>query len=475
MKQELSKNSILELLEGYKKKKFSPLEVVKEIIKNIKKYNEKLNAFVYFDEEDVLHQAGSSTARIDNCTAKGVLEGIPISIKDLIVTKKLPTTRGSLTSSLPINSEFDAPVVKKLKREGAIILGKTASPEFGHKGTTQSLRFGNTNNPWNISLNAGGSSGGSCAAVAAGLGPGSIGTDGGGSIRIPCSFCGVFGHKPTFGRVPAYPISPFGTIANIGPISRTTKDGALIMNSIVGGDEMDWHSLPDEIMDYSLHEKDLKNKIKVAYSKFWGMENYFNSNLMEKEISSKIENTVLLLSNSGIQVEVNELILWPHNPQEIFMIMWQAGAANLAKKINKNDYDKMDPTFINFIERGNKYSIFDLMDAEAKRAENATHMKKVFSKVDAIIGPTLPVLPFNSELNVPFGYQKDQLFSWLPFTYPFNLTKNPSCNLNVGFSKLGLPIGMQIVADVYKDKICFDLAYFIEQLIGISDTWPTLK
>ncbi len=112
MKQELSKNSILELLEGYKKKKFSPLEVAKEIIKNIKKYNEKLNAFVYFDEEDVLAQAGSSTARIDNNTAKGALEGIPISIKDLIVTKKLPTTRGSLTSSLPIHSEFDAPVVK---------------------------------------------------------------------------------------------------------------------------------------------------------------------------------------------------------------------------------------------------------------------------------------------------------------------------------------------------------------------------
>ena len=126
----------------------------------------------------------------------------------------MPTNRGSLTSSLPVNSDIDAPVVKKLKQKGAIILGKTASPEFGHKGTTQSLKHGTTNNPWNISLNTGGSSGGSCAAVAAGLGPASIGTDGGGSIRIPCGFCGLFGHKPTFGKIPAYPISPFGTIAN---------------------------------------------------------------------------------------------------------------------------------------------------------------------------------------------------------------------------------------------------------------------
>ena len=175
-----------------------------------------------------------------------------------MVTKDLPTIRGSLTSSLPKNSDFDAPVVRMLKDQGAIILGKTTTPEFGHKGTTQSARFGNTNNPWNISLNAGGSSGGSCAAVAAGFGPASIGTDGGGSIRIPASFCGVFGHKPTFGKIPAYPISPFGTIANVGPITKTVKDAAIIMNCIAHPDEKDWHSLPDDKTDYCLQDEDLK-------------------------------------------------------------------------------------------------------------------------------------------------------------------------------------------------------------------------
>ena len=156
------------------------------------------------------------------------------------------------------------------------------------------------------------------------------------------------------------------------------------------------------------------------------------------------------------------------------MVMWQAGAANLARKITENDYDKMEPSFLNFIEKGNQYSMFDLMDAEAKRAENAMHMKKVFSEIDALIGPTLPVLPFNTDNNVPKGFPDDDLFSWLPFTYPFNLTKNPACNVNANFSNSGLPIGIQIVADIYKDKTCYELAFFLEQVMKLTDKWPNL-
>ena len=474
MHSELYKKSILELKEGYENKTFSPLEVIKEIINNININNKKINAFAYFDEEGVLNQAAESKKRLETLKIKGNLEGIPVSIKDLLVTKDFPTTRGSLTSSLPMNSDFDAPVVRMLKDQGAIILGKTTSPEFGHKGTTQSARFGNTNNPWNILLNAGGSSGGSCAAVAAGFGPASIGTDGGGSIRIPASFCGVFGHKPTFGKIPAYPISPFGTIANIGPIAKTVKDAAIIMNCIAHPDIMDWHSLPDDKTDYFIHDNDIKKKIKIGYSKFWGMEKYFDTNLMEKEVSEKIDETIAFLSKSGLKIEESELIDWPYNPYQIFEVLWQTGAANLARKINEHDFYNLDSSLINFIEKGKGYSIYDLMDVDAQRAENAAHMKRVFSKIDALIGPTLPVLPFNSSDNTPKGFKENQLFSWLPFTYPFNLTKNPACNLNVNFSKSGLPIGMQIVANIYDDKKCFDLAFIIEKLIQVHNKWPKL-
>ena len=186
------------------------------------------------------------------------------------------------------------------------------------------------------------------------------------------------------------------------------------------------------------------------------------------------EETISVLSRHGLQIKERNFIEWPHNPLEIFMVMWQAGAANLARKINKNDFDKMEPSFLNFIEKGNQYSMFDLMDAEAKRAENAMHMKKVFSEIDALIGPTLPVLPFNTDNNVPKGFPDDDLFSWLPFTYPFNLTKNPACNVNANFSNSGLPIGIQIVADIYKDKTCYELAFFLEQVMKLTDKWPNL-
>ena len=472
MKQELWKCSILDILKGYKEKLFSPLELAKEIINKINKDNTKINAYVFFDEEVILEQATISTLNYEKNLLRGSLEGVPISIKDLIVTKNMPTNRGTLTSSLSSQSDYDAPVVKKLKQQGAIIIGKTASPEFGHKGTTQSLKYGNTNNPWNLDLNAGGSSGGSSAAVAGGLGPASIGTDGGGSIRIPCSFCGLFGHKPTFGRIPAYPISPFGTIANLGPISRTVKDSGLIMNAIANSDIQDWHSLPNEKKDYTSYDGDLKKKYKIGYSKFWGMDKYFETNLMESEVLEKIEESIRSLKKSGLEILEIDSINWPHNPLDVFLVMWQSGAANLARKISVKDYSNLEPSFSNFVEKGKQYTMFDFMDAEAKRAENALHLKKIFRNVDAIVGPTLPVLPFNSGQNVPVGFNEEQLFSWLPFTYPFNLTKNPASTINVNFSNSGLPIGLQIVADIFKDKTCFELAYYIEQTMGLTDIWP---
>ena len=240
MKNELYKLSAVDLLSMYKTGETNPLEVSLDIIKQLENKNSQFNAFVCFDKEKILQQAKLSSERWSSGKVKGILDGIPISIKDLLVTKDYPTRRGSFIESLPITSDKDAPVVKKILEQGGIVLGKTTTPEFGHKGTTQSKRYGATLNPWSTELNSGGSSGGSASAVAAGIGPLSIGTDGGGSVRIPCSFCGLFGHKPTFGKVPAYPISPFGTVANIGPITRTVADGGLLMNVIAKPDKDDW-------------------------------------------------------------------------------------------------------------------------------------------------------------------------------------------------------------------------------------------
>ena len=267
MKNELYKLSAVDLLSMYKTRKTNPLEVSLEIIRQLENKNSQYNAFVCFDKEKILQQAKLSSERWSSGKVKGILDGVPISIKDLLVTKDYPTRRGSFIESLPITSDKDAPVVKKILEQGGIVLGKTTTPEFGHKGTTQSKRYGATLNPWNTELNSGGSSGGSASAVAAGMGPLSIGTDGGGSVRIPCSFCGLFGHKPTFGRVPAYPISPFGTVANIGPITRTVEDGGLLMNVIAKPDKDDWYSLPYDKVNYNEFDfNDIKN-LKINYIK----------------------------------------------------------------------------------------------------------------------------------------------------------------------------------------------------------------
>ena len=322
MTQDLWKYSAIELLKLYKTKKASPLEASKSIIERIKAVNSKINAFTEVNEEKIIHEAKLSTKRWQNKKLKGPLDGICISIKDLIITKDYPTFRGSLTSSIPNFFNKDAPIVKKIKDSGGIILGKTTTPEFGHKGTTQSKKYGITVNPWDLRTNAGGSSGGSCASVASGMGPLSVGTDGGGSIRIPASFCGVFGHKPTFGRVPAHPISPFGTVANIGPISRTVKDSALLMNTIAKPDISDWHSLPLEKIDF-LHNKieDIKS-LKIGYLPFWGMEKYSRNLNLDDQVNAKINQAVEFLKKDGLNIKTIKNLNWPNNPKAIFITMW---------------------------------------------------------------------------------------------------------------------------------------------------------
>ena len=472
MQNNIYKYSAVDILKGYKKKLFSPLEVAKALTDRINKYNSSINAFVDFKEDNFLKSAKLSENRWMKNNTLGSLDGVPISIKDLLITKDYFTRRGSFVESIPISSDKDAPVVKKVLEQGAIILGKTTTPEFGHKGTTQSIRYGSTLNPWNKELNAGGSSGGSAAAVAAGLGPLSIGTDGGGSVRIPCSFCGLFGHKPTFGRVPAYPISPFGTVANIGPISRTVEDGALLMNVMATPDIDDWYSLPNENINYNEFNFDNVRNLRIGVFKYWGMKNFFNEISLDNKINIVFENILSELKKEGLQLSFDSKINWPNNPADIFKTMWFTGAANLSKKINKEELFKIDKNFLHFIDEGNKVSVFDFLAAEAKRAENASYLSYLFEKYDVLIGPTMPVLPFDCDDIIPKNYESKDLFSWTPFTYPFNLTKHPASTINCGFSSSGLPVGIQVVAPYYKDKRCFIISAYLEKIFSLTNKWP---
>src|SRR4051794_30619062 len=265
MSEDLCSLSAAQLLEAYRKHQLSPVDVARAVLERIEKLNPVLNAFNLVSDR-AIEDAKASEKRWAAGQQKGLLDGVPVSIKDIILTKGWPTLRGSKTVDPKGPWNDDAPVTARLREHGAVLLGKTTTPEFGWKGVTDSPLTGITRNPWNAKKTPGGSSGGAAAAVASGMGPLAIGTDGGGSIRIPCSFTGLFGIKPSFGRVPAWPLSPFGTVAHVGPIARSVADAALLLNVLALPDARDWHALPYEPRDYRTGLDQGIAGLRVAFS-----------------------------------------------------------------------------------------------------------------------------------------------------------------------------------------------------------------
>src|SRR6476659_8741219 len=255
-----------ELLQLYRTRQASPLEATQAVLSRIAKCDKVLNAFCLIDPDAALAAARVSSERWQKGAPLDLLDGVPTSIKDLILTKGWPTLRGSRTVDPDQPWEVDAPATARLREAGAILIGKTTTPEFGCKGETNSALTGITRNPWDTTRTPGGSSGGTAAAVAAGLGPLGIGTDGAGSIRIPAAFCGNVGFKPSFGRVPAHPLSPFGTVSHLGPHAMSVADAALMMNVLKRPDARDWTSLPPDDTDYTDGLDGGINGLRVLFS-----------------------------------------------------------------------------------------------------------------------------------------------------------------------------------------------------------------
>jgi aspartyl-tRNA(Asn)/glutamyl-tRNA(Gln) amidotransferase subunit A len=255
-----------DLLRLYRSKQLSPVEVVEAALARIERFDGDVNAFCLVDGEGALQAARESEARWQAGKPAGLLDGVPATIKDLVLTKGWPTRRGSKTIDPAGPWEEDAPVVARLREAGAVLLGKTTTPEFGWKGVTDNPLTGITRNPWNTGRTPGGSSGGAAVAAALGMGALHIGTDGGGSIRIPAGFTGIFGHKPSFGRVPAYPPSPFATVAHVGPMTRTVEDAALMLTVLSKPDARDWFALPYEARDYRIGLHEGIEGLRIAYS-----------------------------------------------------------------------------------------------------------------------------------------------------------------------------------------------------------------
>lgn len=464
--QDLTFLSATELVDHYRAKTVSPVEATRAVLDQIGRYGEAINAFILVDEDSALAAARASEDRWRTGEPKGLLDGVPTSIKDLILTKGWPTLRGSLAINPDQPWDEDAPVVARLREHGAVLVGKTATPEFGHKGVTDSPVSGITRNPWNLDKTPGGSSGGASAAVAAGMGPLAIGTDGGGSIRIPASFAGIFGIKPSFGRVPAYPASPFGSVAHVGPMTRTVADAALMLTVIAGPDWRDWTALPYDDEDYRRNLDQPLSGVRIAYSETLGMPNV----RLDPEVRDCVATAARQFQSLGATV-IEADPVWPYEPGAVFNVYWSIGAAKLIDDMTDDQVAKMEDSLTEYAEVGRKMSGLDIKVAELQRTANGAALNKFFEEYDLLLSPTMPIPAFDAGVPVPSDDYAGEPLRWTPYTFPINLSKNPAASVPCGFTKAGLPVGLHVVGPMFREVSVLRAARAYEQ----AHDWHTRR
>lgn len=454
---DLTMLSATELLQLYRRRQLSPVEVTRQVMRRIEERNPHLNAFCLVDPESALAAARKSEARYLRGEQAGLLDGVPVSIKDLLLTRGWPTLRGSKTVNPNQAWDQDAPAVARLREHNAVLLGKTTTPEFGCKGTCDSPLTGITRNPWNPALTSGGSSGGAAVAVATGMGPLAIGSDGAGSIRIPSSFCGIFGLKPSFGRVPSWPpMSPFGgTWSTAGPHARTVADAALLMNVICLPDARDWMALPYDPTDYRIGLERGVRELRVAYSPRLG---YVRN--LDSEVEQTVRGAVDVFVSLGAKVE--EVDPGFENTEELMIKLWAGGSAWSYSRLDAAQRAVVDPLYAWQAELGAGMTTVEYLSLVARRVELGALMRQFHTRYDLLLTPAVAVPPFPvRDAMVPLD-KPEEFFSWTPYTHPFNLTQQPAASIPCGRTAGGLPIGLQIVGPMHDDGLVLRAARAFE-------------
>lgn len=447
----------LQLVSAYTSGELSPVEATAAAISAIADRDGDVNAFCLVDEEAALSAARKSEARWSGNYTKGLLDGVPVAVKDVFRTAGWPTLRGSLLSDAAGPWPDDSPAVGKMRDDGMVLLGKTTTPELAWKGVTDSPRTGITRNPVDTTRTAGGSSGGSAAAVAAGMAPLAIGTDGGGSIRIPASFCGVVGFKPTHGRVPMYPISPFGPLAHAGPITRTVEDAAVLMDIIALPDHRDPTSLPPTLTTYRGEVRREVIGLDVAYSPTLGYVD------VDPQVERVVAEAVRALADAGLNV----LVADPGfaDPIDAFEVLWATGAAGSLSG-HEEGRGLVDPGLAEMWERGLAVSAVDYLAARQVSVDLGLVMGRFHERHNLLITPTTPIPAFTAGHDVPTGSGMRWWAQWTPFTYPFNMTQQPALSIPIGKTAEGLPIGMQIIGPRHSDDLVLAAGLFAERVLG---------
>jgi len=473
---EICRMDALSLAARVRNKELSAVEVAEAVLSRMDILEPHLHAFCTPTPEVARAAARAVDAALAAGEDPGVLAGVPVGIKDLVATRGIRTAMGS-----PLYRDFipdeDDIVVERLKAAGAVIVGKTNVPEFGYSGVGHNPVFETTRNPWNTALTPGGSSAGSGASVAAGMAPFAIGSDGGGSVRIPAAHCGLYGFKASMGRVPLYPgcrddrfpgVSSWESLEHIGPMSRTVADAALMMSVIAGPDPRDRLSIPAVDFDYIEATRQPLRKLRVAYSEDWGYAP------VDPEVRRVVAEAVKVFeADLGCVVE-RAHPGW-EDPSGAFWGL-VAGDSDLTgmRRLMKGHEHEMSPHLVDLLAR--PWTAEELTDARIARQKVCNSMWRFMASYDLLLTPTLAVPPFPVHMQGPEIIEGRMVrnSAWLAFTFPMNMTGQPAATVPAGFTRDGLPVGLQIVGRHLDDRTVLQASGAFERARPWASRWPSL-
>jgi aspartyl-tRNA(Asn)/glutamyl-tRNA(Gln) amidotransferase subunit A len=441
-----------DMLAYFARRQLTPIDVLQAITDRVARLNPGLNAFAVMNP-GALQAAGESTARWRTGRPLGILDGVPCTVKDLVDLAGFPTRRGSRTTSTdPVPD--DAPMVAGLKAAGAVILGKTTTTEFGWKSPGDCPLHGITRNPWNPAYTTGGSSSGAGAAGAAGFGPLHIGTDAGGSVRIPAAWCGLVGLKPTYGRIPQWPASAFASVSCAGPMTRTVRDAALMFSAMARWDLRDPFCLPDDPRDWTDGIENGVSGMTVGVLTNPG----FNAPV-DADATAAVERAAQILIEAGAFVEQADAGL--PETSSVFGRVWGAALARLVAQMPSQLVGLLDPGIREVAQTLGGMTAIDFMDAEATRAAAAHAMARLHQRYDLVLCPTVPAGPPLAD--APTVDPVRSLWTaWAPWTFTFNLTRQPAISVPMGPRADGMPNSVQIAAAQFRDDWVLRAARVIE-------------
>ena len=449
-----------DLTSAYRRGALSPVDVARDSLLRIEA-SAALNAFVAVAPESALAAAAQSETRWRAGSPLGPIDGVPASIKDNIWVRGLPTRRGSKTSDTA-PAPADSPAVARLREQGAVILGKTCMPEHGWIGVCHSPLTGITRNPWNPAYTPGGSTGGGAVAALLGLGVLHLGTDGAGSLRIPAAFTGVFGMKPSFGRVPVYPALMLNVLSHQGPITRTVADAALMLSAIAQPDARDMAAWNTPAPDFSAGLDDGVRGLRVAFSPRLGQDI-----VLDAEIEAAARKAARALQEQGAVVEEADPPL--ERTREMIQKMWWPVMTALVDAVAPERRGEIDPGILVLAELGRRFTVGDYLAAYTARAELHKAMLRFHQRYDLLLTPTMPVTALKVGLETPEGGgYGDEWTGWSPYTYPFNLTQQPAASVPSGLAGNGLPMGVQIVGPLGADQMVLRAARALEKALPMA-------